>query len=77
MFICVWLNSHESELNKKLILKSTIEVKTYKQCCTNRVLTRRLYWVYVFRYQNRVNSEVNSISGKIGMFNEFDTSELG
>jgi len=39
------------------------------QCSANRVLTLR---VYVFRYQNRVNSEVNSVYGKIGRFDEFD-----
>jgi len=44
------------------------------QCSTNRVLTRLVYQVYVFRYQNRVNSEVNSISGEIGMFDEFNSS---
>jgi len=33
------------------------------------VLTLR---VYVFRYQNRVNSEVNSVSSKVGRFDEFD-----
>jgi hypothetical protein len=32
-----------------------------KQCSTNRVLTRWVYRVYIFRYQNRVNLEVNSI----------------
>jgi len=32
----------------------------------------RVYRVYVFRCQNRVNSNVNSVSGKIEMFDEFD-----
>jgi len=41
----------------------------WKQCSTNRMSTRQFY---VFRYQNRVNSEVNSIYGKIGKFDEFD-----
>jgi len=44
------------------------------QCFTNRVLTRR---VYGFRYQNRVNLEVNSIFGKIGMYDEFARVKLG
>jgi len=39
------------------------------QCSANRVLTLQ---VYVFRYQNRVNFEVNSVSGKIERFGEFD-----
>jgi len=39
------------------------------QSSANRVLTLR---VYVFKYQNRVNSIVNSISDKIGRFDEFD-----
>ena len=33
---------------------------------------RDLYRVYVFRFKNRVNSEVNSVSGKIKKFDEFD-----
>jgi len=48
--------------------------QTSELCSANRVLTRRVYRVYVFRYQNRVNSNVNSISGKIRMFDEFDSS---
>jgi len=42
---------------------------SYDQCSANWLLKLR---VYVFRYQNRVNTEVNSVSGKIGRFDEFD-----
>jgi len=41
----------------------------YNQYSVNQVLTLR---VYVFRYQNRVNLEVNSISDKIRKLDEFD-----
>jgi len=41
----------------------------HNHCSANRVLTLR---VYVFMCQNRGNLEVNSVSVKIGRFDEFD-----
>ena len=56
-----------------ITIKHILIVDYYRDhCSANRVLTLRVYRVYVFRYQNRVNSEVNSIFGKIGRFDEFD-----
>ena len=40
------------------------------------MLTLRVYRVYVFRYQNRVNFEVNSVSGKIRRFDRVNTREI-
>jgi len=43
----------------------TLMLNDHNQCSTN-------HRVYVFRYQNRVNTEVKLVSGKIERFDEFD-----
>jgi len=55
----------------KIKKKHKHETNYWEQCSAKPVLTLRVYRIYVFRYQNRVNSEVNSIFGKIRRFNEF------
>jgi hypothetical protein len=43
-----------------------------KICSYIRAFYRLIEVGCYIRYQNRVNSEVNSVSGKIGRFDEFD-----
>jgi len=61
-----------NELKYDFIHYSKVLNILYVNVLQNRVLTLWVYQVYMFRYQNRVNSEVNSVFGKIGRFDEFD-----
>jgi len=61
-------------IRKQCYQSNNLQNPRCNQCSQIKMLTRRVYRLYVFRYQNRVNSELNSISGKIEIFDEFDSS---